>query len=102
MTGMLASVTSLAEAKVLLQEGIDILDLKDPNNGALGALDTALIKDIVEVVDGVVTTSATIGDIDCNSEKLDKVVVSRVLSLTGRLNQVGLFFELVRGQSATE
>ncbi|MEJ2115924.1 MAG: (5-formylfuran-3-yl)methyl phosphate synthase, partial [Gammaproteobacteria bacterium] len=37
MTGMLASVRNLEEAMMVYQGGADIIDLKEPNEGALGA-----------------------------------------------------------------
>jgi (5-formylfuran-3-yl)methyl phosphate synthase len=63
MTGMLASVNSLAEALVVLSVGVDIIDLKQPALGALGALDFATIKQIVAGIDGRCPVSATIGDL---------------------------------------
>ena len=45
---MLASVTSVDEALIALDAGVDMIDLKNPSTGALGALDPALVKDIVE------------------------------------------------------
>jgi Uncharacterized protein conserved in archaea len=50
MTLMLASVRNRREAEIVLQAGADIIDLKDPGRGALGSAD---IRDIVEVVDFV-------------------------------------------------
>ncbi|MGZ8193906.1 MAG: (5-formylfuran-3-yl)methyl phosphate synthase, partial [Methylobacter sp.] len=38
MTGMLASVNSVAEALLVLGANVDIIDLKQPAFGALGAL----------------------------------------------------------------
>jgi (5-formylfuran-3-yl)methyl phosphate synthase len=63
MTGMLASVNSLEEARLVLAENVDIIDLKNPAMGALGALDIQLVKDIVVEVNGQCPTSATIGDL---------------------------------------
>lgn len=63
MTGMLASVTSVAEAEVVLQAGADIIDIKHPGLGALGAQDIKVIRGIVEHVNGRRIISATVGDI---------------------------------------
>ncbi|RVA63931.1 (5-formylfuran-3-yl)methyl phosphate synthase, partial [Mesorhizobium sp. M7A.F.Ca.CA.001.11.2.1] len=38
MTRMLASVTGIEEAEIALSGGVDIVDLKDPKAGALGAV----------------------------------------------------------------
>lgn len=47
MTQLLISVKSLEESLIALNAGVDILDLKDPENGALGALDLAVSEQIV-------------------------------------------------------
>ena len=48
MTGMLASVRNLEEAKIVWHGGVDIIDIKEPNHGALGA---APLQEIHHVVD---------------------------------------------------
>lgn len=62
-TRMLASVTSAAEAWIVLAAGADIVDLKDPSRGALGALSDAAVRDIVRAIGGRATVSATVGDL---------------------------------------
>ena len=63
MTGMLASVNSVAEALLVLSADVDIIDLKQPALGTLGALDIATVKQIVAEIDGRCPVSATIGDL---------------------------------------
>lgn len=63
MTGMLASVMNEAEAAAALAAGVDIIDMKNPWEGALGALPSTLITTIMSSLDGRVTTSATVGDL---------------------------------------
>jgi (5-formylfuran-3-yl)methyl phosphate synthase len=63
MTKWLASVQSLDEAKALEETLPDIMDLKDPHSGALGALPTATVKTVVDWVDNRCQTSATVGDL---------------------------------------
>lgn len=63
MTGMLASVSSLDEALRILDFEVDIIDLKQPARGALGALDAQTVKTIVKAIDGQCPVSATIGDL---------------------------------------
>lgn len=63
MTRLLASVTSVGEAAIALEGGADIIDLKNPREGALGALSLATIRQIVDFVDGRAPVSATIGDL---------------------------------------
>lgn len=60
---MLASVSNLDEVALALSAGVDILDLKNPNKGALGALAIDEITEIVKLVDGKCPISATIGDL---------------------------------------
>lgn len=67
MTKLLASVCTPAEAMMALDAGADIIDLKDPAQGALGALSLDMINEIVQLVDGRVPVSATIGDIPAES-----------------------------------
>ncbi|QFY44236.1 hypothetical protein F6R98_17675 [Candidatus Methylospira mobilis] len=62
MSGMLASVTSLTEARIALAAGVDIIDLKAPEKGALGALPIEVVREIVAGIDGACPVSATIGD----------------------------------------
>lgn len=50
MTLMLASVTNPAEAEAVWLGGADIIDLKDPAKGVLGALDTGVAAGIVRSV----------------------------------------------------
>lgn len=63
MTRMLASVTDVEEAETAISAGADIIDLKDPARGALGALPLARIRSLVEHVAGRRPVSATIGDL---------------------------------------
>lgn len=66
MTALLASVRTLDEAILAVENGADIIDLKDPRAGALGALPLALIEKVVAHVRslGDAPVSATIGDLD--------------------------------------
>ena len=71
MTRFLASVSNPQEAVTLLAAGADILDIKDPGKGALGAVETEIAVQIVDKVAGTIITSATIGDLP-----MDAVLVS--------------------------
>ncbi|MDD5412008.1 MAG: (5-formylfuran-3-yl)methyl phosphate synthase [Methylobacter sp.] len=68
MTGMLASVNSVEEASLVLNANVDIIDLKQPALGALGALETGLVKKIVTEIDGRCPVSATVGDLPLQPE----------------------------------
>lgn len=61
--GMLASVANLQEARLVLAGGADIIDLKNPAAGALGALDSADVRQIVLALGGQKPISATLGDL---------------------------------------
>ncbi|MGB8549761.1 MAG: (5-formylfuran-3-yl)methyl phosphate synthase, partial [Xanthobacteraceae bacterium] len=47
---MLASVTGAEEAEIALEHGADIIDLKDPSEGALRALPLDLVRAAVAAV----------------------------------------------------
>ena len=74
MTQMLASVVNLEEALIALEAGTDIIDLKNPAQGALGALLLTVIRDIVMALAGAVPVSATIGDLPMQPDILEKAV----------------------------
>jgi dihydroneopterin aldolase len=63
MTKMLASVNGGEEAEIALSGGADIIDLKDPTAGALGAVATDVIRQTVKVVAGRQPVSAVAGDL---------------------------------------
>jgi uncharacterized protein (UPF0264 family) len=70
MTKMLASVKSADEARIALESGADIVDLKDPLMGALGALPLVTIMEIVALVGHRRPVSATIGDMPMQPDLL--------------------------------
>jgi (5-formylfuran-3-yl)methyl phosphate synthase len=61
MTLMLASVATPAEAETVCAGGADIIDLKDPAKGALGALDVSAAARIVRAVGKRLPVSAAAG-----------------------------------------
>lgn len=64
MTRILGSVRDTEEAALLLQTSVAILDLKDPQRGALGAADPAIVRQVVNQVDGQRHVSAAAGSAD--------------------------------------
>lgn len=68
MTKMLASVTGVAEAEIAISGGADIIDLKDPKAGALGAVAADTIRQTVSSVAGRRPTSAVCGDLPMEPE----------------------------------
>ena len=55
-TQLLISVTTIEEAKIALESGADIIDLKEPGLGALGALPIETIQAIVTYVKNTIKT----------------------------------------------
>lgn len=90
MTGMLASVRSLAEARIVLAAGADVIDLKEPSAGALGALDPDTAACIVEFVNGRTTVSATIGDVPFDRDAL-RPAIERTAAAGVDMIKVGVF-----------
>jgi (5-formylfuran-3-yl)methyl phosphate synthase len=63
MTRMLASVTGPEEAESVLTAGADLIDLKDPSRGALGAQPVSTVRATVAAVAGRRPVSAVTGDL---------------------------------------
>ena len=68
MNGMLASIRNWEEAQIALNAHVDIIDLKQPDLGALGALEIDTIRDIVAKIDFRCPVSATIGDLPMKAD----------------------------------
>ena len=84
---LLISVCTLDEAKIALAQGANIIDLKNPHAGALGALPLADIRSIVahiklQPMTQKILTSATLGDLPMQAEQwlpqLDQVIATGV------------------------
>lgn len=76
MTRLLASVSCLAEVREILATGADLIDLKNPAEGALGALKINDIQTIVNFVGGQRPVSATIGDLPLFPEQVFPAVLA--------------------------
>ncbi len=61
-TKLLVSVTNVEEALIALDAGVDIIDLKDPKVGALGALPANIILEVTTAIDKRAVISATVGE----------------------------------------
>lgn len=66
MTGFLASVDNLNDALTVSEHGADIIDLKNPSEGALGGLALEDIHTIVDHIWEKSVVSATVGDLDAD------------------------------------
>ncbi|MES2580442.1 MAG: (5-formylfuran-3-yl)methyl phosphate synthase [Pseudomonadota bacterium] len=87
MTQLLISVKSAEEALIALDAGVDIIDLKDPNIGALGALDLNASLQILQKVQQykqlsssrmLPLTSATVGEGHADLDVMLKEIDARV------------------------
>jgi dihydroneopterin aldolase len=90
MTLFLASVRDPAEAELALVASADIIDLKDPGHGALGALAPDVIAACVTQVGNRAPVSATIGDLPLKGEAVRKAVLDTA-ALGVDYVKVGLF-----------
>jgi uncharacterized protein (UPF0264 family) len=67
MTKLLISVRSAAEAGAAVESGADVVDVKEPARGALGALDPQTIREIADRVQGRVPLSVALGELLCEN-----------------------------------
>lgn len=82
MSGFLASVDNLNDAITVSELGADIIDLKDPNQGALGGLSIEAIHSIVDHLWEKSIISATVGDLEAD--------VSLILERIGKVADTGV------------
>src|SRR5687768_1402947 len=90
MTLFLASVTGPKEAEIALAHGADIIDLKDPANGALGAVAPEVVRTTVSAIAGRRPVRAVTGDLPMEPAAIARTV--ETLAATGvDYVKVGLF-----------
>jgi (5-formylfuran-3-yl)methyl phosphate synthase len=81
-TLFLASVRSLDEARIVYAGGADIIDLKEPSMGSLGAVTQEVMREITAFISGRRPVSATIGDLfgapEIISDKIASVAATGV------------------------
>ncbi len=75
MTGMLASVRNLKEAEMVCRGGTDIVDIKEPRHGALGAVPLSTVHGIVDSLWEKCLISATIGDLPADPPAIEDQVM---------------------------
>ena len=63
MTKLLVSVRSAAEAQIACESGVDLIDVKEPARGSLGAADPATMDAIVRQVAGRRPLSVALGEL---------------------------------------
>lgn len=76
MTKFLASVRNLDEARLAVDGGADIIDLKAPDRGSLGALPADVVRSIVAALRGVKPISATVGDLPMQPARVGAAVAA--------------------------
>lgn len=90
MTRLLASVKSLTEAHLALACGADIIDLKNPETGVLGALPLDTVARVVQMVDRRSMVSATLGDLPMQPQILSEAA-ARMAATGVDFIKVGFF-----------
>lgn len=63
MTRLLISVRDASEARLALEAGVDLIDLKEPSAGALGAVAPSIANEVVALVAGRVPVSMACGEL---------------------------------------
>lgn len=63
MTGLLVSVRNADEAAVALAAGVDVIDVKEPLRGSLGAAAAETIQSVIELVGDRAMVSAACGEL---------------------------------------
>lgn len=93
MTQLLISVSSVDEAAIALDKGINIIDLKHPAKGALGALAPETIQAVAKLVrsrDPSRLITATIGDLPMQPDLL-RMAVAKLATLDVDVIKIGFF-----------
>ncbi|MCU0877534.1 MAG: (5-formylfuran-3-yl)methyl phosphate synthase [Pirellulaceae bacterium] len=63
MTGLLVSVRDLDEARIALAAGVDLIDVKEPRRGSLGAASAEVWRSVVAFVAGRQPVSLALGEL---------------------------------------
>ena len=90
MIRMLASVRDVSEAQIVLDAGVDLIDLKEPSEGALGALPAEVIRQVVDFVANRTLTSATAGNLEPDAAEL-QAAMARIAATGVDYVKAGLF-----------
>src|SRR4051812_25584903 len=61
--GLLVSVRNSEEALAALEGGADVIDIKEPDRGSLGAADLTTVSEIVRYVNGSAPVTAALGEL---------------------------------------
>jgi uncharacterized protein (UPF0264 family) len=88
MTKLLVSVRDPQEALAALDGGADLIDVKEPHRGALGAADPEVVAAVVRTIAGRVPTSAALGELV--ALEADQPPASTGTALTTNYAKIGL------------
>jgi dihydroneopterin aldolase len=101
MTKLLVSVRSLDEAQLAYAADVDVIDLKEPNLGTLGAVKRSVIAEVVGLLKGKALISATIGDIHSDTAAMGAAI--KATAATGvDIVKLGFFEPRLAAQQARE
>ena len=90
-TKILTSIKSLYEISLVLKKGVDIIDFKDPSEGALGAISIKQIRFFLKSIPSNQLTSATIGNIEDIKTIKKKVIMLSKTNID--FIKIGFFFD---------
>ncbi|MCC7086349.1 MAG: hypothetical protein IT427_15210 [Pirellulales bacterium] len=77
MTKLLVSVRDSTEARIALEAGVDLIDIKEPGRGSLGKADGEIIDDIINTIQLRCPLSVALGELlDYDDEKLARLSLS--------------------------
>lgn len=76
MTKLIVSVRSAAEAETACTQGADLIDIKEPRKGSLGAASLETVREIVRQVAGRKPVSAALGDLSATRDVGELAAVS--------------------------
>lgn len=63
MTGLLVSVRDGSEAQLAVQAGVDVLDVKEPSRGSLGAADPSIVAQVAAIARQRMPLSVALGEL---------------------------------------
>jgi uncharacterized protein (UPF0264 family) len=78
MTRLLVSVRSSFEARAALAGGADLIDVKEPSRGALGAADAEAWRAVIAAVAGRAPISVALGELCCGAVAVNNDLAARV------------------------
>jgi len=72
MAGLLVSVRDAREARIAMDNGARVIDVKEPNAGALGAASPRTWRDVARVVNRQLPCSIALGEL-CDTRRADRI-----------------------------